>query len=44
MTCEALMLATRIGLLHNRTLELVATPGSSAARTPEAEAFRASLG
>jgi osmoprotectant transport system ATP-binding protein len=41
---EALMLATRIVLLHNGTLELVATPGEfRRARTPEAEAFLAVL-
>jgi osmoprotectant transport system ATP-binding protein len=41
---EALMLATRIGLLHNGTLELVATPEEfRQARTPEAEAFLAVL-
>ena len=34
---EALLLATRIGLLHNGTLELVATPAEfRQARTPEA--------
>jgi osmoprotectant transport system ATP-binding protein len=42
---EALLLATRIGLLHNGTLELVATPEEfRRARTPEAEAFLAVLG
>jgi osmoprotectant transport system ATP-binding protein len=41
---EALMLATRIGLLHNGTLELVATPEEFRdARTPEADAFLAVL-
>jgi osmoprotectant transport system ATP-binding protein len=41
---EALLLATRIGLLHNGTLELVATPEEfRQARTPEAEAFLAVL-
>jgi len=41
---EALLLATRIGLLHNGTLELVATPEEfRRARTPEAEAFLAVL-
>ena len=38
------MLATRIALLHNGTLELVATPAEFRhARTPEAEAFLAVL-
>jgi osmoprotectant transport system ATP-binding protein len=41
---EALMLATRIGLLHNGTLELMATPEEfRQARTTEAEAFLAVL-
>jgi len=41
---EALMLATRIGLLHNGTLELVATPEEFRhASAPEAEAFLAVL-
>jgi osmoprotectant transport system ATP-binding protein len=41
---EALMLATRIGLLHNGTLELVTTPEEFRhARTAEAEAFLAVL-
>ena len=41
---EALMLATRIGLLHNGTLELVTTPEEfRQARTAEAEAFLAVL-
>jgi osmoprotectant transport system ATP-binding protein len=41
---EALMLATRIGLLHNGTLELMATPAEfRQARTPEAGAFLAVL-
>jgi osmoprotectant transport system ATP-binding protein len=42
---EALLLATRIGLLHNGTLELVATAEEfRRARTPAAEAFLAVLG
>jgi osmoprotectant transport system ATP-binding protein len=41
---EALMLATRIALLHEGTLELLATPAEFlAARTPEAQAFLAGL-
>ena len=41
---EALLLATRIGLLHNGNLELLATPAEfRQARTPEAEAFLAVL-
>jgi osmoprotectant transport system ATP-binding protein len=41
---EALMLATHIALLHDGALELLATPADFlAARTPEAEAFLASL-
>ena len=41
---EALLLATRIVLLHDGALELVATPAEFlAARTPEARAFLASL-
>jgi len=41
---EALLLASRIALLHDGALELVATPAEFlAARTPEARAFLASL-
>jgi len=41
---EALMLASRIVLLHNGTLELIATPEEfRGAHTPEAEAFLAVL-
>jgi osmoprotectant transport system ATP-binding protein len=41
---EALLLANRIGLLHNGALELVTTPAEfRRARTPEAEAFLAVL-
>jgi osmoprotectant transport system ATP-binding protein len=41
---EALMLASRIALLHDGALELVATPAEFlAARTPEARAFLAGL-
>jgi osmoprotectant transport system ATP-binding protein len=41
---EALMLATRIALLHDGALELVATPAEfRAAGTPEARAFLAGL-
>jgi len=41
---EALMLASRIVLLNNGALELVATPAEfQAARTPEARAFLAGL-
>jgi osmoprotectant transport system ATP-binding protein len=42
---EALLLASRIGLLHNGSLELLATPAEfRQARTPEARAFQAVLG
>ena len=41
---EALMLASRIALLHDGALELLATPAEFlAARTPEAQAFLAGL-
>ena len=41
---EALLLATRIGLLHNGALELVTTPAEfRRTHTPEAEAFLAVL-
>jgi osmoprotectant transport system ATP-binding protein len=41
---EALMLASRIALLHHGALELVATPAEFlAARTPEARAFLAGI-
>jgi osmoprotectant transport system ATP-binding protein len=41
---EAMLLASRIGLLHNGSLELLATPAEfRQARTPEAQAFLAVL-